>query len=132
MDGLLDRARSGPRYLAEIAVARAVVQAIRDGAAKLNRYDLHAFVVMPNHVHLLVTPHLANARWLGPLKGFTASSANQLLRRKGPFWQDESYDHLVRSAEEFRKIVAYIEHNPVAAGLVNVAEDYPWSSASGT
>jgi putative transposase len=131
MDRLLDRARTGPRYLAEAAVARVVVQAIRHGADELKRYDLHAFVVMPNHVHLLVTPHVANARWLGPLKGFTGAGANRILHRKGPFWQDESYDHLVRSAEEFRKIVGYIEHNPVAAGLVNVAEEYPWSSAAG-
>ena len=132
MDRLLDRARSGPRYLAEVPVARMVAQAIRDGSEKLKRYDLHAFVVMPNHVHLLVTPHLANARWLGPLKGFTGASANRILHREGPFWQDESYDHLVRSAEEFRRIAGYIEHNPVAAGLVNATEEYPWSSAAGS
>jgi REP element-mobilizing transposase RayT len=131
MDGLLDRARSGARYLAELPVARVVVQAIHDGAEQLKRYDLHAFVVMPNHVHLLVTPHVENARWLGPLKGFTGARANRILHREGPLWQDESYDHLVRTAEEFWKIVAYIEHNPVAAGLVNVAEEYPWSSAAG-
>jgi putative transposase len=46
------------------------------------------------------------------------------------FWQDESFDHWVRSEEEFWKIVAYIENNPVGAGLVGRAEDWGWSSLS--
>lgn len=54
---------------------------------------LHAFAVMPNHVHLLVTPHVVATRWLRPLKGFTAYQANAWLGRHGQtFWQDESYD----------------------------------------
>jgi len=74
---------------------------------------------MPNHVHLLVTPQVVATRWLGPLKGFTAYQANQLLGLRGrPFWQDESYDHLVRSDAEFQRIQAYIVCNPVRAGLV--------------
>ena len=87
---------------------------------------------MANHVHLLVTPRVPETRWLGPLKGFTAYRANQILSRSGhPFWQDESYDHLVRNDEEFRRIHRYIENNPVKAGLVAAPEDYPWPSAAG-
>jgi len=130
MDRLLDRARTGPSYLRQPEIAQIAVDAIHDGAARFARYELHAFVVMPNHVHLLVTPRLPNAAWLGPLKGFTGAMANRVLHRKGPFWQDESYDHLVRSREEFRKIQAYIEDNPVVAGLVNAPERYRWSSAA--
>jgi hypothetical protein len=70
-------------------------------------------------------------KWLGPLKGFTAHQANLLLGMHGPFWQDESYDHLVRSGAEFERIQAYIEQNPVKAGLATTAEDFLWSSANG-
>ena len=68
----------------------------------------HAFVVMPNHVHLLVTPNVTANHWLGPLKGFTAHEANRVLGRHAPFWQDESYDRLVRNGEEFQQIQRYI------------------------
>jgi type I restriction enzyme R subunit/putative DNA methylase len=67
---------------------------------------------------------------LKSLKGFTARQANRLLGRIGqPFWQKESYDHWVRSETEWNRIAGYIEENPVKAGLVARAEDYPWSSA---
>jgi len=108
-----------------------MVRALHDGQHKLQRYELHAFVVMPNHVHLLVTPKVAASQWLGPLKGFTAHQANECLGRHGhAFWQEESYDHLVRSAAEFERIRAYIEENPVSAGLATEASDFPWSSAA--
>jgi REP element-mobilizing transposase RayT len=59
------------------------------------------------------------------LKGYTARLANRTLGCTGaPFWQAESYDHWVRNEDEYRRIVRYIESNPVKAGLVEVAEDY--------
>jgi putative transposase len=131
MDRLLDRAANGPLYLRRPELADMVVGALQDGQDKFQRYELHAFVVMPNHVHLLATPKVVASRWLAPLKGFTAYRANQLLGSQGQaFWQDESYDHLVRSAAEFDRIRAYIEGNPVTAGLVVEAQEYCWSSAS--
>ena len=131
MDRLLDRSDSGPLFLRRPEIAERVVTALLDGDGKLQRYQLHAFVVMPNHVHLLVTPKVVATRWLAPLKGFTAFHANELLNRHGQaFWQEESYDHLVRSGSEFDRIRAYIEENPVTAGLVSEAEQYPWSSAA--
>jgi hypothetical protein len=67
------------------------------------------------------------------MKGFTSYRANQILGRQGiPFWQDESYDHLVRSDVEFERIRKYIELNPVTAGLVVTAEQLRWSSARQT
>jgi REP element-mobilizing transposase RayT len=130
MDRILDTARSGPRFLAQPEIANLMVEALRDGERRFQRYQLHSFVIMPNHVHLLVTPHVVATKWLGPLKGFTAYRANQMLGRHGrPFWQDESYDHAVRSDTEFQRICGYIERNPVSAGLVNAADQYRWSSA---
>lgn len=103
--------------------------ALLDGDRKFDRYKLHSFVVMPNHVHLLATTQWPTSRWLGPLKGFTAHAANQLIGLTGPFWQDESYDHMVRSQDEFTRIRNYIENNPVKAGLAGAPEKFRWSSA---
>jgi len=117
-------------FLRQPECAQLVIDAIRDGEDRFHRYELHAFVVMPNHVHLLATPHVMAKQWLGPLKGFTAHQANRVLGRHATFWQDESYDHLVRDGEEFRRIQLYVENNPVKAGLVGSPELFPWSSAS--
>jgi REP element-mobilizing transposase RayT len=130
MDRILDRAASGPLSLRQPEIAELVTDALRDGDRRFGRYQLHSFVVMANHVHVLVTPRVLATRWLGPLKGCTAHEANWILGSTGkPFWQDESYDHLVRSRVEFERVRAYIENNPVSAGLVAAAEDFQWSSA---
>ena len=132
MDRLLDEGASGPLYLPVPEIAEMVVSALLDGERRFYRYQLHAFVVIPNHVHVLVTPNVLATRWLAPLKGFTAYRANELLGRQGQaFWQDESYDHLVRSDMEFDRIRSYIEENPVSAGLVTDPTQHPWSSAAG-
>jgi hypothetical protein len=81
----------------------------------------------------LFTPQVVATQWLGPMKEFTSYRANQILSRNGsPFWQDESYDHLVKSDVEFQRIRRYIEHNPIKAGLVAIAAQFRWSSASQT
>jgi putative transposase len=128
MDRILDNARTGPLFLREPRVADLVTQAILDGESKFARYELHAYVVMANHVHMLATPRVAATKWLGPLKGFTAHEANRMLDRHGKFGQDESYDHLVRSDIEFGKVCGYIERNPIAAGLVATPDAFRWSS----
>jgi REP element-mobilizing transposase RayT len=131
MDRLLDRGINGPLFLRRPEIAKVVESALLDGEHSFRRYQLHAFVVMPNHVHALLTPHVNSSRWLGPLKGFTSYQANQILGTHGrAFWQDESYDRLVRSDAEFKRIWAYIEQNPVTAGLVPTAEHFQWSSAN--
>ena len=86
---------------------------------------------MPNHVHLLITPQVEVPALLGRLKGASARESNKLLGQTGrPFWQDESYDRLVRKANESQRIESYILQNPVRAGLARSAEEYPWSSIS--
>lgn len=85
---------------------------------------------MVNRVHMLIYPRASLARITQAIKSFSARQANAILGRSSePFWQDESYDHWVRSPEELRKIVQYIQDNPVMAGLVKRAEDWRWSSA---
>ena len=121
----------GTRWLSDARVARQVMEAIREGERQKRFYQLQAWVVMPNHVHLLILPHAALPQITHWLKGTTAREANRLLGRSGePFWQHESYDHWVRSARQLQRIVAYIEENPVSAGLVATSEDWPWSSAT--
>jgi REP element-mobilizing transposase RayT len=129
MDRLLDQARCGPTFLKQPAVAQHVLDSIQRGA-ELGHYQMNAWVIMPNHVHLLFTPQVSVSKLLCALKAATAKRANLLLGRTGqPFWRDESYDHLVRSDEEFRNIQRYVENNPVSACLVPSPEEYPWSSA---
>jgi REP element-mobilizing transposase RayT len=130
MDRLLDKGATGPLHLKRPDVAALVVEALLDSDARFKRCQLHAFVVMPNHVHLLATQLVPLAKWLGPLKGFTANQAKKALGLgDGASWQNESYDHLVRSEEEFRRVRRYIEWNPVKAGLAERAEEFRWSSA---
>jgi len=130
LDRYLDMAASGPMYLRQEAIARMVVCSLRRGEG-LGHYDLHAYVVMANHVHVLLFPHVSPSRLLQSLKGSTAREANRFLGRTGEsFWQAESYDHWVRDQREWDRIKAYIENNPVTAGLVSRAADYPWSSAA--
>ena len=140
MDRLLDEARAGPFYLRQPELADVIVEAILYNAAQLGHYRLWAFVVMPNHVHLLLTPVAPLPKITKSLKGITAKRANIMPALTVPaltvlaltgrsFWQEESYGHLVRNDSEFEKIRSYIEANPVRAGLVAEANQYRWSSA---
>jgi len=133
LDRPLDQALTGPLYLARPEIASLVVEAILGGRDTLGDHDLHAFVAMANHVHLLITPAVPVPGLLQRLKGTTARRANQMFSLTGrAFWQEESCDRWVRDEREFQRIRAYIEENPVRAGLVTAPEDYPWSSASRT
>jgi putative transposase len=87
-----------------------------DGA----RYDLGDFVVMPNHVHLLVGGLVREAmlKQVESWKKWSAMKINEALGRLGRFWQDEHFDHLVRSEVSFRKFRDYIAQNPKKAGLI--------------
>jgi REP element-mobilizing transposase RayT len=129
IDAELDRGASGPLWLQDPRIAGCVEDAILRGE-KLGHYSLSAYVVMPNHVHVLLHPSLPLARITNGIKGVSARDANAILGRVGkPFWEDESFDHWVRIEAEFERIRAYIERNPVSAGLVERPEDWPWSSA---
>ena len=129
LDAALDSAKRGPLWLASPEFAAYAEYPIVHGA-DLGRYQLHAYVVMPNHVHLLLDPHVPLGKISGPLKGVAACDINARLGRTGrPLWQDESFDHWIRNSAEFERIRHYIEWNPVRAGLVARPEDWKWSSA---
>jgi putative transposase len=98
-----------------------------DGA----RYRLLAWVVMPNHVHVLVQAlpghptHSIVNKW----KSFSARQANSLLGRSGKLWQPDFFDRFIRDDAHYAAVVRYIEENPVKAHLVSQAKDWPFSSA---
>jgi len=154
-DGLLDKAEGGRPWLKDEKVAAVVEDTLLRQYANL--YALWAYVVMPNHVHVFLRPKLIartearanDARtevrattddWrkclplnkiTQYLKGNSAREANKILGHTGQsFWQNESYDHWARDDDEFYRIIAYIENNPVKAGLARLPEDWPWSSAA--
>jgi REP element-mobilizing transposase RayT len=94
---------------------------------------LFAAIAMPDHVHLLLTPLRDNEGWifelpkiLRAIKGSSSRNINKLMTRTGPLWQDESFDHVLRSAESLQQKTEYIRQNPVRKGLVKRPEDYPW------
>lgn len=121
---MLEAARTGPVWLKDPRIAAAVVETIRYGETVRRFYKTLAYVVLVNHVHLLIgnvaVPIAAITKCL---KGYTARYSNKILGRTGqPFWQDESFDHWVRNCRELRKIIDYIESNPVKAGLVSRPE----------
>jgi REP element-mobilizing transposase RayT len=130
MDRLLDNARTGPMFLRQPEIATLVVEALKFRELDLRHFRLHSYVVMSNHVHVLVTPTVPVSKLMQSLKRYTALQANRILGLTGkPFWQDESYDRVVRDAIEFQRIARYIEMNPVQAGLASTPGEFPWSSA---
>lgn len=131
-DAVLDKAASGPTWLSQPEIAEKVVESLhyRDGRV----YDLDSFTIMSNHVHALFTPlekeedsYHSLASIMQSLKGYVAWVANDILKRKGQFWQHESYDHFVRDTAEQNRIRQYILNNPVKAGLVSDWTEWPWS-----
>ena len=142
----------GPRWLEDARVAGLVQASLYYWHG--NRYELHRYVIMPNHVHVLLEPlkvgqpfraaQRTQAGKPAPLeepqyvllrkitqgvKGYTARETNRLLGRRGVFWQDEGFDHWIRDGKGYLRCVDYIDRNPVEAGLCATPEDWPWGSA---
>jgi REP element-mobilizing transposase RayT len=98
-----------------------IAKVVRDALLHFEgtRYDLAAWSIMPNHVHVIVRPKSDQtlARILHSWKSFAAKEANRLLNRRGSFWQPESFDHLIRDEGDFRNQIRYVLENPERAGL---------------
>jgi len=116
---------------------RAVMDVLMGGDGA--RYELVAAVVMPDHVHCVLHPlERAPGAWLDlgrllkTLKGVSARRVNEVLSTRGTVWQDESWDRVIRSEPELWARVEYIRTNPVRAGLVSEAEEYPLLLMPGT
>ena len=97
------------------------------------KFDLHTVVVMPDHAHLLLSPLRDVDRWnfslpqiMHAIKGASARKINIRLGRSGPVWQEEFFDHVLRSNNSLAEKVDYICQNPVRAGLVKAESEYPW------
>ncbi|MFM9058076.1 MAG: transposase [Planctomycetaceae bacterium] len=122
------------RWLADHRLARIVEEAIlhRHGIS----YALLAYVVMPSHCHVVFTP-LADEAGGRParevivrsLKRHTAAGCNRVLGRTGCFWQPESFDRVIRGTAGIERVIAYVERNPVKAGLCALPEQWEFSSA---
>ncbi len=126
-DDFLDKNLNEPYWLQQKAIAEIVAEAMlyRDG----KQYNLHAYTIMPNHVHMMMTllpdaPVLFKV--MQHLKKNSAIKSNKHLERVGlEFWEEESYDHIVRDEKEFYRILNYTLHNPVKAGFVKEWQNWP-------
>ncbi len=122
-------AGSGQCWLRDAKIAGIVEDALHYFDSE--RYRLQAWVVMPNHVHVLLT--LLEGHSLSSIvhswKSFTAKEANRALGREGQFWQVEYFDRFIRNEKHFVAALEYIELNPVKAGLCAKREDWEFSSA---
>ncbi len=131
-DNYLHMSNTGPHYLKDPEIANMVCDAIHFHDEKM--YKLFAYCVMSNHVHIVLKPnhieeneYVPMSKIMHSIKSYTASEANKILRRKGQFWMNESFDHYVRSDQSFDRIIKYVIDNPVEANLVKSAADWPWS-----
>jgi acetylornithine/succinyldiaminopimelate/putrescine aminotransferase/REP element-mobilizing transposase RayT len=107
-----------------------IAAVVRDAILRFEgeRYTLVAWCIMPNHVHVIVRPFpkYPLSEILHAWKSFTAKETNRLLKRRGGFWQLESYDHLIRNEQDLRNQVCYVMENPSKAGLA----PWPWVGPS--
>ena len=96
------------------------------------KYQLHAFVLMPDHVHAILTPgsEIPLERAVQLIKGGSAREVSERLDYRFPVWQRGYTDHRIRNGQDYETHLRYIEANPVKAGLAGSAAEYPWSSAS--
>ncbi len=124
IENFLDRGY-GDCTLAQAGVASLVAESLRhfDGT----RYHLHAWAIMPNHVHVVVEPlpDQTLSEILHSWKSFTAHAINKLLGRNGELWLSEYYDHIIRDPKEYESTIDYVLANPARAKLV----DWPWTGS---
>jgi REP element-mobilizing transposase RayT len=129
INALLDKGR-GDCWLNNPDIAGIVVETLRqfDG----EKYFLHAWTVMPNHVHVLFTLERLSSlsSIIQSWKGSTAFQANRILHRTGRFWQPEYFDRLVKTKRQFEFYLRYILNNPVKAGLCLEIQQWRWSGCS--
>ncbi|MFC1854136.1 transposase [candidate division CSSED10-310 bacterium] len=109
----------GECYLRQSAIAELVQQVLQ--FFDTERYTLHCWCLMPNHVHVIVEPKPGFT--LSKIKhswtSYSATRANAILNRTGQFWQHEPYDHIIRNEKEYRFLLEYVWRNPEQAGLTS-------------
>lgn len=127
LEACLDRAHGGC-WLRRPNVAEVVERVLLQADGR--DYRMQAWVVMPNHVHLVVDVwDMPLVKLINGWKGKSSREANKLLRRSGKFWQKDYFDVLVRDEAHLKRAVRYTEQNPVKAYLTTSAREWMWSSA---
>jgi putative transposase len=136
----LDKFHGGIEFLKDSQIAQIVADKIHQFDGQY--YDLLSYCIMPNHVHMVVDFSVQlhpNFKFLEKeytqlhkvmslIKGSTSHQANAILDRRGThFWQKDSYDHYVRNPAELKRIIKYVNNNPVKAGLVEKPEDWQFT-----
>jgi putative transposase len=127
-DQLLDEQKNKIHHLADPRIAKICADQFHYYNGK--DYELDAFCIMSNHIHVAFTLKPGArpvSKIMHSIKRYTARESNKILGRSGKFWQDESYDHLVRDEQELSRIKDYIINNPVKAGLVKDWRDWKWT-----
>ena len=144
---ILDQSNIGPVWLKNEQIANLVAESLHYLNGKA--YSLISYCIMSNHVHVVFTPlkiqtsdkdekptdgmsYHSLSSIMHSLKGYTAQKANQILGRRGSFWQQESYDHCIRHRDELNRIITYTLNNPVRIGLVNEWKEWKWNYLSET
>jgi putative transposase len=92
-----------------------------------NRAETLAFVVMPDHLHWLMSLREGNTldKVMASVKSVSSHKVNKLLQRTGKVWQEGYHDHALRKDEDVVEVARYLAANPLRAGLVKCANDYP-------
>ena len=128
----LHKIQTGPFWLKDERIAEIVADSIlyHDG----DWFDVLAYCILPNHVHLVLIPYESSdiadyslTKIMHNIKRNSANHANKVLGRTGAFWQHENYDHFARDEKELERIIKYVLHNPVEAGLTNDWSKWKWS-----
>ena len=92
-------------------------------------YDLLSFVVMPDHLHLVIVPKSRSlSEIMKSIKGYSARKINESLDRNGPIWESGYFDYLLDGREKLLARIRYIHENPVREGLADEPQDYPYCS----
>ena len=127
-DQELDKSQNEPYWLKDENIAAIVADSLQHCDALY--FKLWCFTIMTNHVHVLFTHTNSEVPLYSVLqkhKRHTALKSNQLLSRTGSFWENESYDHVMKTDAEFDRVVLYILNNPVKAGFVSKPSDWKWT-----
>lgn len=132
-DNFLDTYTGGNHYLKTDSLAQTVANTLHHWDNK--RLELYAYTIMSNHVHVVfrlfdeyeTDKPFYLEQIMHSIKLFSARECNKLLGLTGGFWQEESYDRLVRDKDELKRILLYVLNNPVKVGLCEKMSDWKWS-----
>ncbi len=128
MEDEMDKNHNEPHWLKNEKVAGVIMDSLffRNNI----QYKLFSSSIMSNHVHIVISP-LPNSPSLNVIlqnhKKFTAIQCNKILERNGQFWEEESFDTLIRDNNHFNNCIIYTLNNPVNSDLVKYWRDWPWT-----